>query len=297
MTARKTNESAESVQDVDVSSYNETGYLVVPGALSAATLELARSEVDRVLAGAEGLKDHTDVYDLDPSHTPSEPRVRRIKNPHRHFSIFMEIARSPEVLEVVSKLIGPNIRLYHSKINIKAAGYGAAVEWHQDWAFYPHTNDDLLTVGVMLDDCTLENGPLMVVPGSHTGPILNHHEEGVFVGAIDPTSYADDIRRAAPVVASAGSLSFHHVRALHGSSPNKSTARRALLLYAYAAVDAWPLRGVTDLAEFDGRIVMGEPTLAPRMEKLPVRVPLPLPGREGSIYELQSQSTARVARH
>ena len=57
-----------------------------------------------------------------------------------------------------------------NKINIKAPEYGAAVEWHQDWAFYPHTNDDLLAIGVALDDCEEENGPLMVIPGSHKGP-------------------------------------------------------------------------------------------------------------------------------
>ena len=45
--------------------------------------------------------------------------------------------------------------------------YGSPVEWHQDWAFYPHTNDDLLAVGVMLDDMELENGPLLVLPGTH----------------------------------------------------------------------------------------------------------------------------------
>ena len=41
---------------------------------------------------------------------------------------------------------------------MKSAQYGSPVEWHQDWAFYPHTNDDILAIGVMLDDMTLENG-------------------------------------------------------------------------------------------------------------------------------------------
>jgi hypothetical protein len=37
--------------------------------------------------------------------------------------------------------------------------YGSPVEWHQDWAFYPHTNDDVLATGIYLDDCDLDNGP------------------------------------------------------------------------------------------------------------------------------------------
>ena len=45
-----------------------------------------------------------------------------------------------------------NILLKSSKLNTKFEKGGSAVEWHQDWAFYPHTNDDVLAVGVMLDD-------------------------------------------------------------------------------------------------------------------------------------------------
>ena len=70
-----------------------------------------------------------------------------------------------------------------NKINIKAPEYGAAVEWHQDWAFYPHANDDLLAIGVALDDCEEENGPLMVIPGSHKGPIYDHHAREIFSAA------------------------------------------------------------------------------------------------------------------
>ena len=70
---------------------------------------------------------------------------------------------------------------------MKAAHDGSAVEWHQDWAFHPHTNDDLLTVGVMLDDVDETNGPLCVLPGSHRGEIHDHHANGYFSGAIDPS--------------------------------------------------------------------------------------------------------------
>ena len=52
--------------------------------------------------------------------------------------------------------------------------------------FYPHTNDDVLAIGVMLDDMTEENGPLLIMPGSHKGPTYDHHSNGFFAGAIDP---------------------------------------------------------------------------------------------------------------
>ena len=54
------------------------------------------------------------------------------------------------VVGIVQRFLGPDVRLHGSKINLKAPHYGSPVEWHQDWAFYPHTNDDILAVGVMV---------------------------------------------------------------------------------------------------------------------------------------------------
>ncbi|HET9923162.1 MAG TPA: phytanoyl-CoA dioxygenase family protein, partial [Methylomirabilota bacterium] len=190
-------------------------------------------------------------------------------------------------------LLGAAIRLHSSKINLKSPRYGSPVEWHQDWAFYPHTNDDLLAVGVMLDDCTSDNGPLLVVPGSHRGPVFDHHAGGYFCGAIDPAAIRDEIARAVPLTGRAGSVSFHHVRLVHGSAQNVSSLPRTLLLYEYGAADAWPIMGVPDLASYDARLITGSPTLEPRVVPVPVRIPLPPALHQGSIYENQSDASRR----
>jgi hypothetical protein len=88
-------------------------------------------------------------------------------------------------------------------------------------------------------------------------------------------------------------MSFHHVRLLHGSAQNVSSLPRVLLLYEYAASDAWPLMGVKDLAEFDARLVTGEPTIEPRVTPVPVRLPLPPAQHQGSIYENQTAASRR----
>ena len=85
-------------------------------------------------------------------------------------------------------------------------------------------------------------------------------------------------------------MSFHHVRALHGSALNTSARDRNLLLFEVMAADAWPLMGVKDLAEFDAKMIHGAPTLEPRLAAAPVRMPLPPAERQGSIYEHQSLS-------
>jgi phytanoyl-CoA hydroxylase len=281
------------ISAADVESYRNNGYLVVENVLDGKTLERVRTLLAEILAGARRVAQHTDVYDLEPSHQPDAPRVRRIKTPHVHFPEFHDLARYPRMVEILAALLGPSVRLHGSKINMKAPRYGAAVEWHQDWAFYPHTNDDLLAVGIMLDDCTLENGALLVLPGSHRGRVYDHHAAGMFCGAIDPSGAALDFATAVPLTGRAGAMSFHHVRLVHGSAQNISQSPRALLLYEFAAADAWPLAGVSDLSAFDAKLIAGRSTIEPRLEKVPVRLPLPPAIHQGSIYENQSSASRR----
>ena len=277
------------ISEADVAAYRRDGVIVVPEVVDRETLTRVRQVIAELVAGAAEVSEHTDVYDLEPSHTRENPRVRRIKTPHKVHPIFNEIVRSQKVIDILTKLIGPGLRLHGSKLNMKSAHYGSPVEWHQDWAFYPHTNDDVLAIGVLLDDCDLENGPMLVTPGTHTREVWNHHgEDGYFAGLIDPDLVRDEIARAVPCIGKAGSMSFHHVRALHGSALNTSNRARNLLLYEVAASDAWPLMGVKDFDEFNSRLLTGEIIITPRVTEVPVRMPLPPAQRQGSIYENQS---------
>ena len=276
-----------------IDHYGEHGYLVIEGLLDAETIDGLKAVTDAFIENSRVIAASDNIYDLAPSHTPERPAVRRIKDPVVHHPAFDAVMRADAVLDAVAGLVGPNIRFDHSKLNTKAPGpSGAAVEWHQDWAFYPHSNDDMLAVGVMLDDATDDNGPLMIVPGTHRGPVFDHHYDGRFCGAIDSAAAGLDTTQAVALTAPAGSISLHHVRAVHGSTENCSDRARRLLLLSYAAADAWPFLGARghrgfDLDEFDSRIVRGQPTLEPRMTNVPVRMPLPDAAHDGSIYENQ----------
>jgi phytanoyl-CoA hydroxylase len=280
------------LSEQDVVAYRRDGVVMVPDVLDAATIQELRRVVAELITGAGQVSQHDDVYDLEPSHTPEIPRVRRIKSPHKVHRLFDQIVRRQPVIDILTKLIGPGLRLHGSKLNIKAAQYGSPVEWHQDWAFYPHTNDDILAIGVLLDDTDLSNGPMLVTPGTHRGPVWSHHGgDGRFCGLIDPEIIRPEIDRAIPCVGTAGSMSFHHVRALHGSALNTSNRSRNLLLYEVAASDAWPLMGVKDFDEFNSRLLAGPPLVTPRLSDVPVRIPLPPAARLGSIYETQLGAT------
>jgi phytanoyl-CoA hydroxylase len=278
-----------------VQSYRDQGYILVERLIDAETLDALRRETDAIVEAARSVEQNDAVYDLEDSHSPDTPRVRRIKTPRLHFPFFKTLSEYQPILDVLGQLIGPDVRYQGDKLNLKSAEYGAPVEWHQDWAFYPHTNDDLLAAGVFLDDCDASNGPLLMIPGSHQGPTYDHHADGAFCGAMEPESSGIDFDAAVQVTGPAGSVSFHHTRIVHGSGLNTSGADRRLLLYQYAAADAWPLSGLgtRSLEDFDSWLVMGNGTTEPRLTDVPVRMPLPPAVHGGSIYENQKATGRR----
>ncbi|HET7716673.1 MAG TPA: phytanoyl-CoA dioxygenase family protein [Bauldia sp.] len=280
-----------------VAAYRRDGYLVLENRVGSDVIAACHTEIDRIRESARHLTAHTDEIDLEDSHTSEEPRIRRIKLPHKQSKVFDDLMRSDAVLAPVRDLIGPNLRLQTSKLNMKSARYGAPVDWHQDWAFYPYTNDDILAVGVFLDDVGEENGPLMVFPGTHRGPVHDHHSGGYFAGTMSLAAAGLDAKDAVRAMAPAGSISIHHVRIVHGSDLNRSSRDRAVLFYEIAAADAFPIVGsmgtFPSLAEFDARMLCGESTIEPRLTNVPVRIPQPQPPTQGSIYEIQKQSAVR----
>ncbi len=272
-----------------VEQYHEQGSIIVPGVLDEFTRKRMQAVLAELVEKSRQVSAHDDIYDLEPGHTRDEPRVRRIKKPHVVDSVFAEFMRSSNLTSVLQALLGKSVRLHGSKLNLKAPQFGSPVEWHQDWAFYPHTNDDLLAVGVMLDDTTIENGAMYVIPGTHTGPTFDHHgPDGYFCGAMDPETCGLDFSKAVACEGPAGSCSFHHVRLVHGSAQNTSNRSRGLLLYEAGAADAFPLMGVGNYDDFKSRLLCGEETIVPRYRHAPARMPLPPAKNQGSIYENQT---------
>ncbi len=271
--------------DLEIDRYHDQGYIGVENVLSSEEIQGLREVSDQLVEQSRKITGHDDVFDLEPDHTPESPKVRRIKSPITVHPIFDQTIRHSGILDIVAQLIGPNIRTNGNKLNMKLGDVGSAVEWHQDWSFYPHTNDDILAVGVCLDDMTEDNGCLLVVPESQKGPILDHHLDGYFAGAVTDNSFEDS--GANKVELRAGGISIHHVRALHGSLPNTSPNPRRLLLFQYCAGDAWPLMGI-DWEGYTSSFLRGEPSNQPRVTEVPVRMPLPGSKRMGSIYETQT---------
>lgn len=286
--------------------YFDQGYLLVEDVLTPEELATLQEITYELIDESRSVSESNDVYDLDKGHSAENPKLTRVKLPHKQHPYFWEVIKNSRMTEVLRQLLGTNVLLQTSKLNAKAPGGGAAVEWHQDWAFYPHTNDDILAFGVLLEDVGPSNGPLQVIPESHKGPILSHNSEGgVFCGAVDPNDPEFHLDKAVTLTGKAGSMSIHHVRTLHGSAPNVSDRARLMLFYECCAADAWPLMGAGNYiqrlpqaaqwADVLERLVTGEAVLEPRMEKVPVRLPLPPASDVSSIFQLQKSGGAKSA--
>ncbi|MEC4594722.1 MULTISPECIES: phytanoyl-CoA dioxygenase family protein [Nitrospirillum] len=276
--------------DEIVSHYDTHGYAVVPGLLAGPVLDELLELTARIEArAADSIADDA-WFDFDQD-ANGKRTIQRIKKPNRIDPFYARLAGHPKIVDVLNRLLGPNIRLNHTKMNMKAANGGAALEWHQDWAFAPHTNMSTCVASIMLDGASAENGAMQVIPGSHKGPLLDHHdEEGYFAGAVDVSQVALD--KAALLAGPPGTVSFHHPMTLHGSSVNRSGRSRRILFYEYAATDAFPLFYKLDWEEYDSRIVAGPPTSEVRFEQNHVK--LPFPSRAGSsIYKIQAESNRR----
>ncbi len=288
----------EVLTPAQIAFYKDQGYLLLENRVPMDVIDAIRAEIIRFRAIASGMTQSDDKIDLEDSHSAEDPRIRRVKLPHTQSEVVNDLLHSDAILAPVRDLIGPSLRLQTTKLNMKSAGYGAAVEWHQDWAFYPYTNDDVLAVGLILDDMTEENGPLMVFPGTHREGVFNHHHNGAFVGAMDLADCGLDIKDAVPLMGPAGSISIHHARIVHGSALNRSTRDRRIIFYEMMAADAFPIvggRGAwTGLEEFDSRMLCGETTLDPRVTPCPMRVAFPDPPTDGSIYEIQRHMGKRA---
>jgi ectoine hydroxylase-related dioxygenase (phytanoyl-CoA dioxygenase family) len=294
------------VSKEQIEFYRENGYLLVENVVTPEQLARMREITYDFIEKSRAVSVSDGVFDLDEGHSPQSPKLTRIKLPHKQHPYFWEVAKNSGVTEVLRDLLGPNVLLQTSKLNTKAPGGGAAVEWHQDWAFYPHTNDNILACGLMLDDVDLPNGPLQVIPGSHRGPILNHNnKDGIFCGAIDPGDPDFHREKAVTLTGKAGSMTVHHARTLHGSAPNRSDRPRLILFYECLAADAWPLAAAGSyfhrmspqdfLADLEARTIIGKPSLLPRMEAVPVRLPLPPAPDAGSIFKTQKTGGAKTA--
>ncbi|MDH3535857.1 MAG: phytanoyl-CoA dioxygenase family protein, partial [Gammaproteobacteria bacterium] len=227
-------------------------------------------------------------FDLEPGHRADKPALRRVNAPTDISEVYYRVMRDSAMTDCVADLIGPNVKYHHSKVNSKLPGSATVVKWHQDFPFTPHSNDDLVTALLMVDEITDENGPLQVLPGSHRGEIYDLWRDGVFTGAVDDEVSRRCLENAVTCTGSAGSLCLMHTRLLHGSAPNLSARPRTLFIVVYSAEDAVPCSPNPVPNQHQGEVVRGQKTGIIRAT--PFDIPLPQMPKTASFFDQQTRA-------
>ena len=248
-----------------VTEFNHHGFVVLPNALTKEQLTKMRSQLDVWIEKSRqhnknfgSTIDGRPRFDLEPkSHSAQNPALRRISSPIEISQEYLEITRNNGALDLLVHILGRNIKLVNTKINLKLPGSGTAVKYHQDFPYEPHSNDDLVTTLYFLDDVTLENGPLEVVSGTHKQEIYSLWHEGVFTGAVSSEVEKTAQAKAIKCLGRAGDACLMHTRVLHGSLPNKTDKPRRLFIVSYAAEDAIALHRNHIPSKYDGEVVRG----------------------------------------
>ena len=250
-----------------VDQFWRDGVLVVENAVTPEELEALRE----VFAGwVEESRGHTDDYgetldgrarfDLEPGHTAQSPALRRVQSPEEISEVYENVMRNARTADICAELIGPAIRFHHGKVNSKLPGAATKVKFHQDFPFQPMTNDDLITALLFVDEVTLENGPLEVVPGTHKGPLYSHWHNGVFTGTVADEVYEEHKENIVKCTGKARSVCLMHSSLLHGSAPNLSDKPRTLYIATYYAEDAIELSENHLPSRLTHEVIRGEPS-------------------------------------
>ena len=286
--------------------YKKNGYLLKDELISKKDIKklnvLIKNIVTKEKNSKKKIKDQGGTQSYDNYHfvfnnnSSKNKEILRLNNPQNNNKLFYDLSRNKKIIDIVKKLIGGTVRFHLGKLNFKLPNKkkGSLVEWHQDFAFYPHTNDDLITVGIYLEDCYEKNGPLKVIKGSHKKELFSHHSnDNYFVGKINTKKNKINLKKSVSLTGKAGSVAFFHCRTIHGSGLNHTNGSRPLILFGYRACDAWPIindgnpHPETNFENYEANIIYGKKTIEPRCTDVPVIIPLPKKKHYVSIYQLQ----------
>ncbi len=283
----------------EVEAFRRDGWLLLKDAVSPAQLAALQRDF---AAWVEESRQHSTPYgqildgrprfDLEAGHSADHPALRRVNAPTEVSPIHHQVMADSRMTDAVAELIGPNIKLHHTKTNSKLPGTATKVKWHQDFPFTPHSNDDLVTALLFLDEVTAENGPLQVASGSHRGPIHGLWHGGRFTGAMDEASEAALMAGAETCVGPAGSVCLMHTRLAHGSAPNLSKLPRTLFISVYSAEDAVPLVPSPVPTRDEGLIVRGQ--RSGRVRSVAFELQLPQKPSTASFFNQQAPGGERA---
>lgn len=225
-------------------AYARDGYVVLDRALDPAEVAALNTEALAVCRGDRGAIKGTEA--ARPGETDAEVlrRILCIHMPHKISPLLRRALHHPAVVAALTTLIGPNVKAMQSMLFVKSEGKPGQA-WHQDEQFIPTRDRSLTAAWIALDDATVENGCLWVLPGSHRAGVLYPQrviEDDRFDCTAEAYAFPFRDEDAVPVEIPAGSVVLFNGYLLHRSLPNtgRHGLRRALALHYMSAESLLP---------------------------------------------------------
>jgi phytanoyl-CoA hydroxylase len=233
------------LSDRQLSAYQRDGYLAGGPLLTADDIGVLRAELDRVIA-QRGHADQPQPVQIVNMSGQAGQEVWQVVNIWQASPPFARLLQHPRLIAMLRQLAGPDgseLRLWHDQIQYKPAGHGGVNWWHQDAPYWPALGplDSLLTAWIALDEVSLDNGCMSMVPGSHTwGDAIDHlhacrERSSDFWHALGDEHREQPVRVVPRPVVNGG-VHFHHALTWHGSHENRSERpRRAIAIHVMTA--------------------------------------------------------------
>jgi len=236
-----------------VSFYHENGYLILNDCLSKEEISNLKEEIVKIFCKGERGKING-LQEIKENETEDEiiRKYLAFHFPHKFSNHIKDILYHKNIVENLQNVIGPNVKSMQSMLFVKAAGKPGQA-WHQDEFYIPTRDRSLTAIWIAIDDATIENGCLWVIPGSHKPGIIwpqRQHNDPRFDAAGESFGYEPfSEKNAVPVELKSGSAILFNGYLLHRSLPNvkKNGFRRALANHYMSAESLLPW-------DWDGRI-------------------------------------------
>ena len=227
--------------------FKRQGFLVLEDGLSAAEVEALRAETALICKGGRGEVRGFEAGRPGESDDDAMRRYLCIHFPHKISALMEQALAHPSIVDVLTRVISPNVKCMQSMLFIKAAGKPGQA-WHQDEIYIPTRDRSLAGAWIALDDATVENGCLWVIPGSQGPGILyrlEDHDDRRFDCSAQAQGFPYTNDDAVPVEVKAGSIVFFNGYLLHRSLPNYASAgyRRSLVNHYMSAESFLPWFG------------------------------------------------------
>jgi ectoine hydroxylase-related dioxygenase (phytanoyl-CoA dioxygenase family) len=228
----------------NIEFYREKGYLIAPTLLPDADIRRLKYETTQIFRGERGTPDGLVPVSGEESDVEVLKKYVAIHFPHKISTVIREYLAHPRITDVLRHIIGPNVKCMQSMLFVKAPGK-MGQSWHQDEYYIPTRDCSLAGAWIAIDDATVENGCLWIIPGSNKPAwirprIANHNGEYADADTVDVSDYAD--KEIVPVEVKSGSVVFFNGYTLHSSLRNKTTDcfRTALVNHYMSAESMLP---------------------------------------------------------